>query len=187
MVGLIQRILFDMIQATAGEEAVIKVKKAAGVDTDKAFHINEVYSDEEWRKLLAATLDVLKATPEQAYTLYADFFAKDALKRFPIWFKMCKNSYEFLQIQTTIHNTFATGVADPDSRRGIVDKFNIEKFPNKIITHYHSPNKLCGLYKALAAWIIQHYNDTAEIIEHQCMHQGAKECEIHVEWSKLTT
>lgn len=171
-----------MILKVAGEDKLEEIKKVAGLPPDRNFQINLVYSDEEWQRLLDAALKVLNLTQEQAEDIYADFFGTDALKRFPVWFNTCKNSYEFLLIQPTIHNCFATGVSNEKDRSGINDKFTVEKLPNKIITRYKSPNKLCGLYKSLAKWMINHYKDEATIEETQCMKSGASECEIHVQW-----
>lgn len=174
-----------MIIKTKGEETLKKIKKLAQVPHDKNFQINLVYSDEEWQRLLKATLEILQLPVEQIFEVYADYFCKDAIKRFPTWFSMCKNSYEFLLIQPTIHNCFATGVVDTKDRKAINDKFTVEKFDNEITTHYHSPNNLCGLYKSLAKWVINYYRDEAVIQEKQCMQLGASECEINIQWSKL--
>lgn len=174
-----------MVKAIAGEDAIIEIKRIAKVPLDKTFQMNLVYADDEWQRLLAATLKVLKITPEQADEIYADYFGKDAVKRFPTWFQMSKNSYEFLLIQPTIHNCFATGVVDPKDRKTINDKFKVEKLPNKIITHYRSFNNNCGLYKSLAKWVINYYKDEATIEEKKCMKSGDQECEIHIQWIKL--
>lgn len=175
-----------MIKNVADENVLKEIMQTADVPVDKTFQINQVYSDEEWQRLFAATLKVLKITPEQAYDVYAEQFCKDALQRFPSWFQMSKNSYEFLLIQPTIHNCFATGVANKADRAAINDKFVVDKLPpNKIITHYRSANNHCGLYKSLAKWVINHYNDEAVIEEKQCKLTGSPECEIHVQWSKL--
>lgn len=185
MVGLIQKILVDMIRNLANEESLNEIKTLANVPLDKEFQINAVYSDEEWQNLFKATLKVLNVTHEQANEVYAKYFLKDALERFPTWFQMSKNSYEFLLIQPTIHNCFATGVADQKHRDAINDKFKIEKLPEKIITHYKSSNHHCGLYMKLAQEVINHYKDEAIIEEKKCMQDGHDACEIHVQWSKL--
>lgn len=187
MVGLIQKILIDMIKGVSDEKTLIEIKKLAGLPIDKEFQINLVYSDEEWHRLLKATHKILKVTPEQADVIYAEYFLKDALHRFPTWFDMSKNSYELLLIQPTIHNCFATGVANKESRDAINDKFRVEKLQDKIITHYKSPNGHCNLYKELAKSVINHYHDEATIDEKSCMKLGADECEIHIEWTKLGT
>jgi hypothetical protein len=45
--------------------------------------------------------------------VYAEYFGRDSLRRWPVWFSMSANAREFLERQQTIHNTFATGVRDP--------------------------------------------------------------------------
>lgn len=183
MVGLIQKILFDMVESTAGADAVVEVRRRAGVPADKEFRIDEDYDDEEWRRLLAAACGVLDVTQEQAEKVYADFFFKDMLQRWPMWFQMSKNAREFLERQPRIHNGFATGVQDPEARRSINDKFELEKCNGELVMHYRSPNELCGLYKALARLIINHYGDQASVEETRCLKRGDAECELHIRWA----
>ena len=185
MVGLIQKILLDLVEERAGLEAVQEVKRAAGVPPDRIFRIGEVYSDTEWQNLLSGACRVLGTNEDELMESYADVFGRDALVRFSKWFVMSANSREFLERQITIHNVFASGVVDPNSRKAVVDKFRIETFDDKIVTHYRSPNKLCSMYKALARWMFNHYADDAVIEETKCMRRGDEECEIHVIWKNL--
>lgn len=187
VVGLIQNILMNMIKGISDEQKLAEIKKLAGVPLDKEFQINMVYSDEEWKRLYQSTLKILNVSAEQADEIYAGYFLKEALRLFPTWFKMSKNSYEFLLIQPTIHNCFATGVVDKESRDAINDKFRVEKFDNKIITHYKSPNGHCNLYKELAKSVINHYGDEASIEERKCAKLGEEGCEIHIEWTQRAT
>ena len=183
MVGLIQKLLLDMIESSAGADAAREVRRRAGVPEDKEFHINEVYDDDEWRRIFAATLDVLNLTQEQAEEAYADFFFKDSQTRWPIWFQMAKNAREFLLRQPRIHNGFATSQQDPAVRSAIDDKFKIEECDGELVVHYKSPNELCGLYLALTRCVINHYGDNAVVEEACCAKNGASECEIHVRWA----
>lgn len=183
MVGLIQKILFDLIETSAGADALAEVKRRAEIPVDKVFRIDEVYDDEEWRRMFAATCNVLNITQEQAEEVFADFFYKDSLKRWPMWFKMSKNAREFLARQPAVHNGFATGVLDAESRRAINDKFELEQRDQELVVHYRSPNKLCGLYMALARRIIRHYGDEAEVSEQRCSKNGDSECEIFIQWA----
>ncbi len=185
MVGLIQKLLLDMVEARAGAQAVAEVRRRAGVPPDRVFRISEPYPDEEWRRLLRAACDVLSCGEEEALDAFAEVFGRDALSRFPRWFAMSKSSREFLERQVTIHNVFASGVRDAEARRAVVDKFRIEKHEREIVTHYRSPNRLCALYKSLARWMFRHYGDEATIDEPRCMHRGDDECEIHVTWTRI--
>jgi hypothetical protein len=185
MLGLIQKLLLDLVEERAGEQAVAEVLRLAGAPADRVFRIGEAYSDDEWQRLFRAACEVMHSSEAEIMDAYAEVFGRDALHRFPMWFRMSANSREFLERQATIHNVFASGVRDPGARKAVVDKFRIEKRPGEIVTHYRSPNRLCSLYKALARWMVRHYGDDATIEESKCMLRGDDECEIHVAWKRL--
>jgi hypothetical protein len=185
MIGLIQKLMFQLVKKNAGEEAVLQIKQQAGVSLDSEFEINQVYSDEEWRRILSAVLKVLNCTEEELMVTFGDYFLNDVTKRFPTWVSMSKNSFELLSIQPRIHNCFATSIVDKDTRKSITDKFRIESFPNHLITHYSSPNQHCILYIYLAKKVIAMYGDEAIVEEKCCQKKGAPECEIHITWTKL--
>ena len=183
MVGLVQKLLLDLIESSADADAVREVKRRAGVPEDKTFRMDVAYDDEEWRRLLAATCEVLNVTQEQAEEAFADFFYKDSIKRWPMWFQMAKSARDLLELQPRIHNGFATGVQDPTAGRAINEKFQLETHNGELVMRYRSANQLCGLYKALARKIISHYGDDATIKETQCLKNGDPECELHICWA----
>ena len=182
MLGLIHRTLLSLIESAAGGEAVAEVKRRAGVPEDRAFRMGESYNDDAWQRLLASTCALLNISPAQAEEVFADFFGQDALQRWPTWFAMSKNARQFLERQPAIHNSFATGVHDSAARAAIADKFKLEKRDRELVMHYRSPNRLCGLYMAMARWIIKHYGDHAVVDETRCLKNGDPECELHILW-----
>jgi len=95
---------------------------------------------------------------------------------------MCHNAREFLELQPTLHNSFATGLQDRKARREVEDKFQIITEPERIVMHYRSPNRMCGLYQTLAHLVIQHYGDLATVREISCMKRGDDECVIVIHW-----
>jgi hypothetical protein len=183
MIGLIHKTLCSLIEQLAGRDAVAEVKRRAEVPADKVFRLDEAYDDGEWQRLLAATCAVLHVTQPQAEEAFADFFCQDALRRWPTWFAMSRSAREFLERHPAIHNSFATGVRDPATRKAVSDKFDLKKLPGELVMHYRSPNRLCGLYVALARRIIGHYGDQATVEETRCMKKGDPACEVHVRWS----
>jgi hypothetical protein len=185
VVGLISKIFMELVQTAGGDDAVRQVKMKAKVPLEKDFKLNTVYDDREWRALVGAACEVLGITAEQAEAAYADFFFKDALNRWPMWFQMSKNSREFLLRQPAIHNSLAAGVSEEHQRTAVADKFNIDMTTDGLVTHYRSGNGHCGLYKALAQRVIDHYGDEARIEESRCVRRGDEECEIHVRWTSL--
>lgn len=182
MVGLIQKVLFDLIDEVAGPAALAEVRRLAGIPDDRRFRLDTVYPDDEWQRLLAAAGTVLGKSQDELEVAYASFFGRDSLRRWPVWFEMSANARQFLERQQTIHNTFATGMRDAGARSGIRDKFRLEGRPHELVTHYRSPNQLCGLYKALAQWVLDHYREQATIEETRCTKRGDTECEIHIRW-----
>jgi Haem-NO-binding len=182
MMGLVQKVLLDVVEERCGRAAVSEVRDRAGVAPGQVFRLGESYPDDEWRRLFSAACDLLGLTEEELLELYADAFCRDALTRFSKWFEMSRSSREFLERQVTIHNVFAAGVRDPEARKRIADKFWIEEREEGIVTHYRSANRLCAMYRALARWIIRHYGEEATIEETRCMRRGDEECEIHVAW-----
>lgn len=182
MVGLIQKVLFDLVGELGGAAAVSEMRRRAGIPDGQRFSLDTVYPDDEWQRLFAAAAEVLGRSQDEVERLYADVFGRDALRRWPVWFEMSATARQFLERQQTIHNTFATGMRDAAARRGIQEKFRLEGHPHELVTHYRSPNQLCGLYKALARWVLDHYREEAVIEETRCSKRGDSECEIHIRW-----
>lgn len=184
MVGLILKVLCDVVEEAGGPEASAEMRRRAGIPEDRRYRLDTVYADEEWQRLLRAAGEVLGMSQDDLEIAYADYFGRDAFRRWPVWFSMSANAREFLERQQTIHNTFATGVSNPEARREIEDKFRLEKLDDEIVTHYRSPNQLCGLYRALARWVLEHYREHASIEDTRCTKRGDPECEIHIRWNR---
>jgi len=180
MMGLIHRILLNMVADQGGAKAVKTVKKQAGVAPDVVYRMNEPYPDDEWQRLFGAACDVLDCSPRRAEELFAAAFLADAQERFPKWFEMCKTARALLELQPVIHNGFATGLRSPADRKQVVEKFTLEKFDDRIVTHYRSPNKLCGLYVRLAERVLEHYGEYAEITMRKSMKRGDDESVIEI-------
>lgn len=186
MVGLIQKILCNIILKHADEQTLLEIKRKVGLPDDFDYQLNANYSDQEWQNLLAETCKTLGLSVDAAYELYAKEFYLDSVKRFPIWFEISKNSYDFLCRQPVIHNNFASGVKSQEERDAINAKFQVEKINDtELHTHYNSPNKHCSLYINLAKCIIDHYQDEADIVEETCLLKGHPECLVKIKWSKL--
>ena len=180
MLGLIHRLLFGWVKDAAGEEGLLEVRRRAGILDDRVFRMNEAYADDEWRTLFETAREFLCLTQRQAERGFAEAFFRDALRRFPAWFEMSRSGRKFLERQPAIHNSFATGLIDPNDRAQVNDKFRVESRPGSLVTRYSSVNDMCGVYIALAELVIDHYGDNASIHERKCQRRGDDECEIVV-------
>lgn len=182
MIGIIQKILLDMIETEAGSAGLDRLKREAGIPSDTIYRIDTVYPDGECLKLFEIAGKILSLETPALFERYSGYFCRDALQRWPTWFETSKSSREFLERQPTIHNCFATGLRDAEARKAVTDKFRIERTAEGLITHYRSPNRLCGLYKALGRWIVDYYGERVEIQEPTCMLRGDPQCDIHIHW-----
>jgi hypothetical protein len=100
-----------------------------------------------------------------------------------MWFQLCKNSRQFLEMQPEIHNTFAIGLQRPEDRDAVTTKFRLEKLEDELVVHYRSANQMCDMYKAIAQLVFNHFGDTATIDEHRCQKRGDNECVLRIRWT----
>lgn len=183
MIGLVQKVLVDLVREAGGEPALQAMFDRAGVLRDWYFRIDTPYPDEEFLRLFEACGEVLELSRDELMEAYADAFSRDTLARFPAFFRMARDSREFLRRQPTIHNTFATGLVDPEERRRVRDKFSVEDRPDgSIVTTYRSKNGLHAFYVALARRVVEHYGDEASF---DVTAAGPNTWRIHVRWSRL--
>lgn len=182
MVGLIQRLLLELVERHLGRSGVEKVLTSAGIATDIEYRIDTNYSDTEFQSLLSATMSEMKLDQPKLEQLYAKHFINDAQKRWPMWFTMADSARDFLLLQPKIHNGFASAMENERDRARINDKFHFEEEADRIVIHYKSPNRLCGLFVCLAKEVLAIYNETAEIINDCCMNEGDEECQISIIW-----
>lgn len=183
MIGLVHTILFDLIERQAGASGVATVRARAGVPADRDYRLNAAYDDAEWHRLLAATCSLLAISPDTAEEALAAHFFRDALERWPMWFRMSRDSRSFLMRQPAIHNSLAAGLGSAEERQAVEDKFRAEADGEDLVVTYHSTNRHCRLYRRLAALIIEHYGDKAEITETACQRAGAPVCTIRIHWT----
>ena len=131
MIGYIHRILFGLIESAGGVEAVAEIRLRAGVPEDRYFAMNEVYCDGEWQRLLEATCEVLGLSQDEVEQAFADYFCKDALARWPVWFQTSKTARDLLEKQRVIHNRSASGLRDPEQRALVEKKFRLDTSDEK--------------------------------------------------------
>ncbi len=182
MVGLIHRLLLDMLRRDYGAHTVTKLLSMAGLTPNEEFRLDTNYSDSEFQRLLELTLNETQLSQEQLESQFAVYFLADALKRWPVFFQMSTSAKSFLERQPRIHNGFASSMTLQADRDKINDKFRLESTEDSLTVHYKSPHQLCGLYIALAKEVLKYYKEEAQITEQQCLKHGDPECCISLRW-----
>jgi hypothetical protein len=185
MIGLIPKVLVDLIKQQVGDDKLNEIFSLADIEKNQPYLINKQYTDQEWQSLFKATLTVLEINEDTAYQLYAKSFINYAIRMFPTWFEMCDTSIDFLKLQPLIHNGFYSGLSSNVDRKKLQDKFILQPVDdNHLLIKYCSPNKLCKLYIQLAMELSNYYQDKLMISHDTCMLIGDEKCCLHVEWSK---
>jgi len=182
MVGLIHRLMLEMLSQRYGQEKVSQLLTQAGMSQNRVFRLDTNYSDPEFQCLLATILRETELNQAELETQFAAHFLNDALKRWPVFFSMSDSAKSLLERQPRIHNGFASSMSKQSDQDQINDKFHLDSTENTLTVHYNSAHQLCGLYIALAKEVLNYYNDSADIEELSCLKNGDSECCIKLTW-----
>jgi hypothetical protein len=177
------KLLVDLVADRRGGAAAAELRARAGLPDDHVIKINQVYPDDQWQRLFAGAGEMLGTDTRETERVFARWFCEDSLRRWPTWFAMSSTAREFLARQPVIHNCIATGLGGGEAGAAVTDKFRLEPCPDGFVMHYRSPNRLCGLYEALAREILAHYGDDARIEHPRCQHRGDPQCDIRLVWA----
>jgi len=168
-----------------GEDLRDRVLDRASVERDRQFRIDTIYSDAECLKLLDSAREEIGCSDKELFDIYASAFVAETQKIFPQFYATCSTSEEFLRKQAAIHALIGASLRDKDQQQSINDKFEIEdSSPGNLLVHYDSPNKLCGLYHALAHAVADVYDDKLSVRTVNCSKRNSKgtACEFLVTW-----
>ena len=183
MIGLIQKLLLDMVREEAGADAASEVKRRTGLAPDFEFRLDTDYDDEQARQLLGHACAVLDASENDVLERFARTFLRSALSHFPTFFALAADSRAFLARQPAIHNMLGSGLRNPQRLKAINDKFSITPHDDGCLeVRYRSPNRWCVLYRALAREVADHYGERLDIATLDCAKRGTQVCVFRLSW-----
>lgn len=174
MMGLIFNLALDMIEAKGGAQARTRALERAE-QPGRAFKSELVYPEADWQRLAAAAAAVLDVDADTAERGLAEYAVPVLAERFGAFFRASEDAMAFLRRVPKIHLDFprAMGAQTEEKLAIAADE---EK---RIVYHYCSPNQLCTFLMAAAERVHQRYGtEQWEIVQTQCMKQGASHCEI---------
>lgn len=188
MIGLIQRTLLLTVERLGGPDAVAAVLDRAGVPADAAYRIDRDYPDDECARLIAATVATFGVPEDEVYRAFSVTFLEEARRMFPRFFEISRSGYDLLRRQPSIHASLAAGLRDGDTPHAATRKFQVTVVDaDTIDVLYASPNRLCGLYRALAREVAREYGEEIRIEEHTCQNRGADACRMTLAWDRGTS
>lgn len=176
MIGLIQKVLIDLVRDQGGDEAVQAICRRADVPPEREFRIDTDYDDAECLRLIEATGDHFGLDEQTVYRLYADRFIRESRALFPMFYQMSPSARDFLKRQPKVHATLASSLRSEESRDRVRDKFSIEEVGDTLVVTYRSPNRLCGLYEALFERLLEEYGETGRFEVTSCQKHGDPVC-----------
>lgn len=184
MIGIINSLLFDYVEARYGKERQLEIKRDLGMSEDETFRIDTYYSDDEWQKFYARTVELLGENADKFEWDFGRYSGEKLVAQFPTFVRGCNSARDMIVRQPKIHYAIGNSVTDPAKRDVVNRKFNLEELDGQIVMHYVSHNHMCTFYRSLATWVGEHFGETVLIDEPHCQKRGDHECEIHLRYSK---
>jgi hypothetical protein len=188
MIGIIQKVLLSLLDEL-GEELGdarlrARVLERAGLATQTRFRINANYPDDDVLALIEATVAESGLGRRALMDRYAQGFIRYAEQLFPRFFILAGSAHDFMLRQPTIHSSFATGLRTPEERSAVEDKFRLrERADGSLEVSYHSNNRLCDLYAALAVALGERYREVIAVETLRCgADAGGADCLLRVYW-----
>jgi Heme NO binding. len=183
MIGLIQKLVLQMVEEIGGPEALLEVKRRTSLPEEFEFRIDTDYDNEQMQQILENACAVLQVSEEAALSAFADYFLRDAQNRFPVFIAQARTSRELLIHQTTIHNMLGSGLRNAEKLKAINDKFQVIKHDNgDLEVLYRSPNQWCTLYRKLAEAVAELYQENMTLSTIQCRKRGDQHCAFLIHW-----
>lgn len=151
MIGWVAHVLADFLEEVGGAGLRAHAVAAAGFEAGVRFRLDADYADAACRAMLDAALARAGLTEEAAFAAFAPYFLARSRDAFPGFFEASGGSVRaFLLHQPETHNVLAAGLREGDSRAAVARKFAVEPTPTGVRLRYRSPNRLAGLYVAVA-------------------------------------
>lgn len=175
MKGAIFIALNEMIEEQYGIRLWHKIIDKAGVEG--IFTSTDTYTDQELFNIVAVICDELQADLPTVLRLFGEYLFDFLHKSHPVFADSNVNFFDFISsidgvIHVEVHKL--DELAQTPSIH--VQKVN----QHEAVLDYFSPRKLCYLAEGLLLGAAKHYGIDIQVVQSQCMHQGASSCHLHL-------
>lgn len=175
MKGVVFNLLEDVVRREFGDSEWQHVRHDAEVDS--AFTSLDSYPDAVLRRLVAAVGKRCHKTPGEALQWFGRHSMPMLRSMYPAFFESQPSTRSFiLTLNDIIH---------PEVRRlfpgADVPVFDFDtSSPDALTLGYQSPRKLCALAHGFIEGAADHYGETVDIDQTECMHRGDAKCVFHL-------
>lgn len=171
MKGIVFNLLEQLVRREFGDPEWGRILQDA--DVDGAFASLDTYPDGVLRKLVAAVGKRAQQTPGEALQWFGRHSMPLLAREYPHLFAAQHSTRDFvLTLNDIIH---------PEVRRRYpgadVPVFDFDtSVPDALTLGYHSPRRLCALAHGFIEGAADHYGETVEVEQSECMHRGDAKC-----------
>jgi len=174
MHGIVFSQLRKYVETKHGRHAWNTLLKHAKLENRAYLSVSE-YPDAEMEALVSAAA-MMSGQP--APVVLEDFGVFIALPLMNMYGHLIPEEWETLDViektEETIHDVVR--VQTPGAKPPVLR--SIRRSEGEVVLIYGSPRKLCAFAIGIARGVAKHFNETIEVTQTKCMHNGAPHCEI---------
>jgi hypothetical protein len=182
MKGIVFNLLEELVHSEFGDGEWNRVLQDAEVDG--AFTSRDTYPEAVLRRLVAAVGRRAHKTPGEALQWFGRHSMPLLATRYPQFFNAQESTRSFiLTLNDIIH---------PEVRRlypgADVPVFDFDtSVPDALTLGYYSPRKLCALAHGFIEGAADHYGETVDVDQIECIHRGDAKCVFQLRFRKNTS
>lgn len=176
MHGIIFSELKKFVATRHGEAAWKQVLEGASL-VNRTYLVTSQYPDEEVVRLVQSAVDLTHAPPARLLEEFGEFLVPDLLQLYGSLVRPEWKTLELLEhTEAVIHAAVRMRQPGAEPPRLIVER----RDPKEVRILYSSSRKLCSVAKGIVQGVAKHYGQTVVVREPECMHKGARRCDISV-------
>lgn len=176
MKGIVFNVLSDMVTESFGLEIWDKLIEKSKPESGAIYTSAQVYPDEE---LVSYLTELSKITDTDAADLFR-VFGKYMMHKFKVMHPKFLNNHTAKTFLASVHNVIHVEVKKlhPDT---LLPTFEFEDNSSDTLTMiYSSKRKLCYLAEGLVEGVGEVFDESIDIQQTECMHDGAEKCRLEL-------
>ncbi len=174
MHGIVFSQLRKYVETKQGSGAWSTLLKHAQLENRAYLSVSE-YPDAEMEALVSAAATI---SGQPATIVLEDFGVFIAPQLMNMYRHLISGEWKTLDViektEKTIHDVVR--VQTPGAKLPVLHA--IRRSEDEVVLIYRSPRKLCAFAIGIARGVARHFNETIEVTQTKCMHNGAPHCEI---------
>lgn len=177
MHGLIVNQLRQFLVEAHGRETWAQINESAHVALGDRPSIDRVYDDADVIALVVAAATLTHTEPQKLLEAFGAFLAPTLLR---VYAPLIDSRWRTLDIVEHTEEHIHTAVRLRDPTAGPPYLTAKRTAPDRVVVHYTSPRRLCGVAEGIVRGIATHFAETVAVRQRRCMLRGDTECELVV-------